>query len=276
MIVNAAEHAWVLGDERFPLDKEIATCPNSFPEREQSGYDLLASMKDHGVDRTVISHVCYYGRNNDYTSHCVQTWPDRFAGIGLLVGHRLFPPQQSEENVDRLERLVVEGGLAGLRLSPIYDRDATWLDDPVCDALWKKAADLRCVFNVFLSPQQIPQLARMAERHPGVAVVVDHMAMIDITRPDEEGIGPLTDLARLPNVFARTSLHNSSKQALPFQDVWPYLRRLYDAFGPQRLLWANFYEYLIMRDIIPFFTEQDRVSILGATADRLYFQRTGP
>ena len=67
MIVNAAEHAWVLGDDRFPLDKEVAVCPNHFPEREQSGHDLLASMQDHGVDRTVISHVCYYGRNNDYT-----------------------------------------------------------------------------------------------------------------------------------------------------------------------------------------------------------------
>ncbi len=276
MIVNAAEHAWVLGDEQFPLDPEIATCPNSFPQQEQSGYDLLASMKDHGVDRTVISHVCYYGRNNDYTSHCVKRWPDRFAGVGLLVGHRLFSPQESEKNADRLEHLVTEQGLAGLRLSPVYDKQVEWLDDPSCDALWRKAAELKCVFNVFLSPQQIPQLERMAERHPGVAVVVDHMALIDITRPDEEGIDPLVRLHRLPNVFARTSLHNQSKLKLPFTDVWPYLHRLYDSFGPQRLLWANFYEYLIMRDMIPFFNDEDRTWIMGATADRLYFQRTGP
>lgn len=276
MIVNAAEHAWVLGDERFPLDPEVATCPNSLPKREQSGHDLLASMSDHGVDRTVISHVCYYGRNNDYTAHCVKTWPDRFAGIGLLVGYRLHPPQESDLNAARLEHLVVEQGLAGLRLSPIYDRDVEWLDDPICDPLWEKAAELKCVFNVFLAPEQIPQLHRMAERHPGVAVVVDHMAMIDITRPDDEGIDPLARLARLPNVFARTSLHNPSNQPLPFHDVWPYLQRLYDAFGPRRLLWANFYEYLIMRHMIPFFTEQDKTWILGDTAERLYFGRTGP
>ena len=276
MIVNASEHAWVLGDEKFPLVQDVATCPNSFPPREQSGHNLLASMQDHGVDRTVISHVCYYGRNNDYTVDCVKTWPERFAGVGLLVGHRLFSPQESEQNADRLEQLVTDGGLAGLRLSPVYDTDAEWLDDPVCDALWHRAAQLKCVFNVFLRPQQIPQLERMAERHPGVAVVVDHMALIDITRPDEEGIDPLVGLQRLPNVFVRTSLHNQSKQPLPFNDVWPYLRRLYDSFGPRRLLWANFYEYLIMRDMIPFFSAEDRTWILGETADRLYFQRTGP
>ncbi|MDP6982007.1 MAG: amidohydrolase family protein [Candidatus Latescibacteria bacterium] len=276
MIVNAAEHAWVLGDDRFPLDKEVAVCPNHFPEREQSGHDLLASMQDHGVDRTVISHVCYYGRNNDYTSHCVQTWPDRFAGVGLLVGYRLFSPHDGEQNVERLEKLATEDGLAGLRLSPIYDRDVQWLDDPDCDALWSKAAELKCVFNIFLAAEQIPQLERMAERHPGVAVVVDHMAMIDITRPDKEGIEPLLRLQRLPNVYSRTSLHNPSKQPLPFNDVWPYLKRLYDGFGPHRLLWANFYEYLIMRDMIPFFTDQDRALILGETANRLYFERTGP
>ena len=41
----------------------------------------------------------------------------------------------------------------------------------------------------------------MARRFPGVNVVIDHIAMIDIARPDSEGFGPLLDLARLQ--FAR-------------------------------------------------------------------------
>jgi hypothetical protein len=39
------------------------------------------------------------------------------------------------------------------------------------------------------------------------------------------------------------------------------------------MLFANFFEYLIMKDIIPFFTEEDKVWILGKTAEGIYFNR---
>ncbi|MEE2659540.1 MAG: amidohydrolase family protein [Candidatus Latescibacterota bacterium] len=269
-IVNAAEHAWTLRDPRFAFDPNVATCPNHFPDYEQTHQDLQASMVTYGVDRLVISHVCYYGGDNSYTLHCVQQDPERFAGIGLLVGYRLHSPNESEANADRLETLCARG-LAGLRLSPIYDREIVWLNDPACDHLWQRAAELGAVFNIFLAPAQIPQLAEMAERHPGVNVVVDHFAMIDIDRPEEEGILPLLNLHRLPNVYLRTSLHNPSKQGPPFRDMWPYLQRAYDRFGPQRLIYGNFYELLIMKDLIPFFTAEDKEWILGRTAQHLYF-----
>ncbi len=271
-IINASEHAWTLHDPRVAIDPEVSACPNSTPDCEQTGETLIARMLEYGVDRTVISHVCYYGRNNDYPIHCVQQWPDRFAAIGLLVGHRLHPAQDGEANAERLRQLVTIGGLAGLRLSPIYDRTTRWLDDPACDPLWEAAADLGATFNLFLGPEHLEQLGAMAERHPGVNVVIDHFAMIDISRPDAEGIDLITDLARWPNVYMRTSLHNPSKESRPpFGDMWPYLRRAYDAFGPRRLLWGNYYEYLIMAEMIDFFTTEDRRWILGGTAEKLYF-----
>jgi predicted TIM-barrel fold metal-dependent hydrolase len=112
----------------------------------------------------------------------------------------------------------------------------------------------------------------MAERFPGVKVVIDHFAMIDITRPDSEGIDQILALERLPNVYIRTSLHNSSKEQIPYRDMWPYLRRVYDRFGPQRMIYANFYELLIMKELIPFFTAEDKEWILGKTALPLYFK----
>jgi predicted TIM-barrel fold metal-dependent hydrolase len=113
----------------------------------------------------------------------------------------------------------------------------------------------------------------MAKRFPGVNLVIDHLAMIDITRPDSEGIDPLCDLAQYPNVYIRTSLHNPSNQETPYRDVWPYLQRVYDSFGPKRMLYANFFEYLIMKELIPFFTEEDKVWILGKTAEGIYFKK---
>jgi len=268
-VVNAAEHAWVTNDPRFPIDPQLSTCPN-LPKHDYSAEYLLAEMRTYQVDHVVISHVCYYGRDNRYPSYCVKAFPGKFAAIGLLVGHRLYPPADPA-NAGRLERLIREDGLVGLRLSPIYDAKTVWLNDPACYPLWRTAEWLGGVFNIFLAPHQVGQAADMARRFPGVNVVIDHIAMIDITRPDSEGFGPLLEMSRLPNVYVRTSLHNPSKtRQPPYRDVWPFLRRLYDRFGPRRLVWANFFEYLIMKEIIPFFTAEDREWILGRTAYRIY------
>ena len=132
-----------------------------------------------------------------------------------------------------------------------------------------RSEQLGGVFNIFLAPHQVRQIADMAQRFPGVNIVVDHIAMIDITASDSDGFGQLLDLARHPNVYVRTSLHNPSKtKQPPFRDVWPFLRRLYDRFGPRRMVWANFYELMIMKELIPFFTAEDKEWILGKTAKR--------
>ena len=102
--------------------------------------------------------------------------------------------------------------------------------------------------------------------------MIDHLAMIDLTQPDANGFGPLLAMHRLPNVFIRTSMHNPSRQPLPYKDVWPYLERIYDAYGPQRMLWGNFYEKLIIQELIPFFNKTDKEWILGGTAEGIYFK----
>ena len=125
-IVDGAEHAWVVGDSRFPIDPEVASCPDNLPVIDKSAEHLIERMDMYGIDQTVISHVCYLGRDNRYTAHCIKTYPDRFMGVGLLVGYRLHAPDDPE-NPARLERLMREDGLSGLRLSPIYDPDTKWI-----------------------------------------------------------------------------------------------------------------------------------------------------
>jgi predicted TIM-barrel fold metal-dependent hydrolase len=269
-VVNAAEHAWVMSDPRFPVREESATCPRELVKYDYSGEWLMHEMDLYGNDHTVISHVCYYGRDNSYTIHCVKTWPRKFSGYGLLVGYRLYPPAD-KQNPARLERLMKEDGLIGLRISPIYDRNVVWFNDPVCYPLWKKGEELGAVFHIFLAPHQVRQVADMAERFPGVKVVIDHMAMIDIQAPDSEGFGPLLAMAKFPNVYIRTTMINLSKtKQLPYRDVWPFLRRLYDRYGARRMVYANFFEYVAIKDVIPFFTPEDKEWILGRTAMGLY------
>jgi predicted TIM-barrel fold metal-dependent hydrolase len=103
-VIDAAAHAWVVGDQRFPLVSAHATCPDNMPVIDESAEHLIGRMATYGIDQTVISHVCYYGRYNSYTTHCVSTYPEKFTGEGLLVGYRLHSPHDPE-NPARLERL---------------------------------------------------------------------------------------------------------------------------------------------------------------------------
>src|SRR5689334_7107768 len=68
-VVNGAEHAWVVHDPRFPIDAKLATCPTNLPDYDYSAEYLLSEMRTYGVDHVVISHVCYYGRDNRYPSY---------------------------------------------------------------------------------------------------------------------------------------------------------------------------------------------------------------
>src|SRR5215467_13057948 len=100
-VVNGAEHAWVVNDPRYPIRQERSVCPSSPPKHDYSAEFLLSEMKTYAVDHVVISHVCYYGRDNSYASYCVKKFLGKFAAIGLLVGHRLYAPDD-KENAGRL------------------------------------------------------------------------------------------------------------------------------------------------------------------------------
>ena len=53
-VVNAAEHAWVIHDPRFPINAELATCPNNLPKHDYSAEYLLSEMRTYQVDHVVI------------------------------------------------------------------------------------------------------------------------------------------------------------------------------------------------------------------------------
>ncbi|MGH8247469.1 MAG: amidohydrolase family protein, partial [Gammaproteobacteria bacterium] len=154
--------------------------------------------------------------------------------------------------------------------------------------LWKKAEELGAIFNFFIATEQLPKLEEMVRRFPGVRVVIDHLARIDLKLPDPlPEFKKLLALARYRNVYAKVSELNilSPSKQYPYKDTFPWVRRLYDAFGPDRLLWGTGFpgaaraqasrpplaeELALIRGEIPFFTAADREKILGRNAARLW------
>jgi predicted TIM-barrel fold metal-dependent hydrolase len=272
VIVDTHMHAWTTDWEQYPFAPPEATMTP--PEEPNTAEEILEMTERQGVDFTVLVQVRYYGWDNRYLAECLRRFPGRFAAQGLI-------DPRDPTAADRLAYWMQEHGFAGMRLSPSYDRQADWLDSRDSDSLWRRAEELGAVFNFLIREEQLPQLERMAARFPGVPVVVDHMGYPDI----EGDTANLVRLARLPHVYVKvTEFYNHSKtRVYPYVDVLPTVRRVYDAFGPRRLMWGTGFvhgervgripyakELELIRERVPFFSPAYQAQILGRTALSLW------
>jgi predicted TIM-barrel fold metal-dependent hydrolase len=271
-VVDTHMHVWTTDWERYPFAPPEASMKQ--PEEPNTVEEVIEGMERHAVDFTVLVQVRYYGWDNQYLADCLRRYPGRLAAQGLI-------DPRNPAAADRLSHWVQEHGFSGVRLSPSYDRHAEWLNHRDNDPLWRRAEELGAIFNFLIREEQLPQLQEMAARFPGVPVVVDHMGYPDITGETTN----LLRLARLPNVTVKvTEFYNHSKtREYPYADVLPTVRRVYDAFGPRRLMWGTGFvhgervgripyaqELELIREHVPFFTPEEQAWILGETARKLW------
>jgi predicted TIM-barrel fold metal-dependent hydrolase len=281
VIVDTHMHVWTNDTGRFPFAHPYE--PNFKPPAVAGTVEMLVEEMDrHAIDYAVLVQVIYYGWDNRYVVECLKQQPRRFRAHGLI--------DPTDPEVSRkLEYWMREHGLSGMRFSPIYyrGRDA-WITSEPHHQLWNKAAELGAVFNYFIAADQLPKLEEMLARHPAVKIVIDHLARVDLTKTEPaEEVAKLTRLARYPNVWVKVSELNvlSPSKKYPYADMFPWVRRVYDAFGPDRLLWGTGYpgatraqagrpsieqELALVRQEIPFFSAEDREKILGRNAAALW------
>ena len=280
-VIDAHMHVWSGDRERFPFAHPYT--PGFQPPKAPGTIEaLLPEMDAFAIDACVLVQVIYHGWDNRYVAHALKAHPDRFRVQGLI-------DPTGPDVAQKLETWVRDHGLSGMRFSPLYyeGRDE-WLNAPATRPLWEKAEELGAVFNFFIAAPQLPRLEDRVRSFPGVPVVIDHLARIDLkaAHPLPE-FRKLLALAKYPNVWAKLSelsvLSPSGKY--PYADTHAWVRRLYDAFGPDRLLWGTGFpadtrreagrpglteELALVRAEIPFFTAEDREKILGRNAARLW------
>jgi predicted TIM-barrel fold metal-dependent hydrolase len=281
-IIDTHMHVWSDDPAAFPFAHpyDARFTP---PALAGTAGTLLEEMDRHSIDGAVLVQVIYYGWDNRYIAECLKRHPRRFRAQGLI-------DPTTPDVADKLEFWMREHGLSGMRFSPVYYRDGrdNWITSEVHHRLWRKAGELGAVFNFFLTTPQLARVETMIGAYPDVRVVIDHLARVDLAGPDPGGeIGRLTRLARYPNVWVKVSELSllSPSKTFPYSDTFAAVKRVYDAFGPDRLLWGTGFpgatraqagrpplaqELALIRKEIPFFTLADRAKVLGANAAKLW------
>jgi len=213
----------------------------------------LAAMKDAGVDRAVIVPPSWEGERNDLALEAARLHPDRFAVMGR------FPLEKPESHalVDTWKR---QPGMLGMRFTFTTAEQRPWLTDGTADRLWPAVERAGIPLMMSVSGQ-LPAVDRIAERHPGLKLVIDHLGIRSGMKGDAAfaGLPQLCALARRPNVAVKASaLPCYSIEPYPFRDVHAHIRRVYDAFGPRRTFWGTDWTRLPCpwRQAVTLFTEE--------------------
>jgi len=282
-MIDTHMHVWANDPKRYPFPHPYLKDFEYHDVPHQATVEMLVDDMDrHGCSHAVLVQVIYHGWDNSYVADCVQRFPNR------LKAHGLIDPTDSKV-ANELEFWVKEHGLHGMRFSPIYYQNGqhggdSWLDAPETHLLWRTAEKLGAVFNFFISPKQLPKLTTMVKAHPEVKITIDHLSQIDLGMDDPEpDLRLLLAMAEYPNVWVKVSELTSVSQSgkYPFTDAYSYVKRVYEAFGPDRLLFGTGYpgsaraaygrptldqEINLIQNVIPFFSNSDREKILGLNA----------
>lgn len=231
LIVDAQVHIWGADTPQRPWpagQAHRAHRPVPF-----SKDDLLAEMAAAGVDRAVIVPPSWEGDRNDLALAAAQAHPDEFAVMGR--------PPLDKPDPHALDHWREQKGMLGIRVTTAGPGARVLFTQSEGDWLWQAAG--RTGLPVMVSiPGLLPELGRLAERHPDVKFVIDHLALVRDAKDDAAfgDIANLVAVARHPNVAAKASaLPRYSSEPHPYRRLHPYLRRVFDAFGPQRFFWGT-------------------------------------
>lgn len=276
--IDAHAHIWPPETDRFPLAAGLTKRdlnPPSFTDDE-----LMAVARPEGVGRVVlIQHSVYHLFDNSYLIDAVRRHPTRFRFVGMIDDRK---PQAGAA----MKQLLAQGA-TGFRITPFLRQDERerWLDSPGMHEMWQTGGETRQAMCCLIDPQQLPGVDRMCQRYPETPVVIDHFARIGADGPlREEDLQRLCRLVR----HKHTSVKISAFYALgdkrpPHLELVPMIKRLYETFGPQRLMWAsdspyqlqgvnNYHASLsLVRDRLDFVSAEDRQWLLRKTAEKLFF-----
>ncbi|TVQ03684.1 MAG: amidohydrolase [Planctomycetaceae bacterium] len=273
--IDAHVHVWTPDLEKYPLAEAYSRAdmqPPSFTPEE-----LFAHSRPSGVDRIVLIQMSYYQFDNSYMTDTIARFPGVFSGVAVVDEH-------AGDLAETLRKLHAQG-VRGLRIHPAAVSPDRWAGTPGMASLWGLAADLGLAVCPLINPEALPEIEKLCVRFPKTRVVIDHFARIGI---DGEIRGTQLDqlcrLAEFPQAHVKTSaFYALGKKQPPYTDLGPMIRRVRDAFGAERLMWASDCPFQVdpghtyaesidlIRSGLDFLTAAERDQMLRKTAERVYF-----
>ncbi len=231
MIVDSQVHIWGANTPERPWPAR------SHAQRDTpvGAEEVLGWMDAGGIDRAIIVPPSWEGDRNDLACAAAEKHPDRFAVMGR------FDPEAPGAR-DKVAGWLAQPGMLGMRFAfhtpqlrePFLDGRVDWV--------WGAAERAGIPAMVLLHHPYMERMDAIAAKHPGLRIVIDHLGLVNGEKDAHafRELDKLLALARRPNIAVKSSaLPCYAAEAYPYPGLQPYLRRVYDAFGPRRMFWGT-------------------------------------
>ena len=273
--IDAHSHIWTPDTERYPLApgfrRALMDPPSFTPEQ------LFQNAAPVGVNRVVLIQMSFYGYDNRYLLEAIAKTPERFRGVAVI--------HQDLDNIAAAMCELKQQGVRGFRIYPKDRPVERWLSFENMRKMWACGAQENLAMCCLMDPDGLPEVERMCREFPDTPVVIDHLCRIGVTGDIREAdVKALCDAARHKNLSIKVSgFYALGQKKPPYLDLIPVIRRLYDAFGPQRLMWAsdspfqtiNGHSYKASIELVQakldFLKPADLEWLLWKTAERVFF-----
>jgi predicted TIM-barrel fold metal-dependent hydrolase len=273
--IDAHVHVWTPDTKRYPLApgfrRDEMKPPTFTPEQ------LFAHARPCGVGRVVLIQMSFYGFDNSYMLDTIRRFKGIFAGVAVIDDSAQQPAMEM--------RRLKEQGVRGFRIYPRNLPVDQWLDGAGMQAMWKCGAEEGLAMCHLINPDALPAVDRMCGKYPETPVVIDHFARIGVDgEVRDEDVEQLCRLAKHSNTYVKLSaFYALGLKAAPYLDLAPMIRRLIDAYGVERLMWATDCPYQVqeghlyadsielIRSRLDSLSDGDRDWLLRKTAEKVFF-----
>ena len=191
-------------------------------------------MDDAGVNGAVLHPPSWDPGSNELAVEAASKYPDKFCILGWFA---LNDPSQRA----RIQTWKQRPGMLGLRWALVRPEQQAWHEDGTMDWLWPAAEEAGMPIAT-MAWRFLPLLQQIAERHPNLRLIIDHCGLVRSAHGPAAfaTLDQLLPLAKLPNVAVKaTGAPGYSAQTYPFRDLHDGLRRIFDAYGPERFFWGT-------------------------------------
>jgi predicted TIM-barrel fold metal-dependent hydrolase len=275
-------HVHLFADDpvRFPYNNAV------YKPRKAPVEEYIKFAREAEINHAIIVHPEPYQDDHRYLEYCLAHEPSP----GFFKGTCLFDPIDPE-TPKRMQALVRKnpGRIVALRIHVVHAAGTPFtttglirdrnLRDPQMAVTWRAAHELGLAIQIQCIPHYAVPIGELATRFPDTSIILDHLA-----RPGQgtaEEYDQVIKLAELPRVymkFSLTGVASASKEPFPHSDAKPLVRRVYNAFGADRIVWgelggnmAEFQRAVQLFDLMfDFAPEPERRKIRGLTAQKLF------
>ncbi|MCB5910118.1 amidohydrolase family protein [Streptomyces pinistramenti] len=272
MRIDAHHHLWDLGSRPQPWMDGPWADPI---RRDFTLSDLAPELAAHGIGGTVlVQSSSSYEETAELLALAAGEGPVR----GVVGWADLTDPALGEALV------ALGSGLVGIRHQVQDEPDPGWLTRPDVLRGLRAVAAAGLVYDLLVTPRELPAALAAARAVPELAFVLDHAGKPAVARGERRPwAGHLTALARLPNLTCKLSglVTEADWATWRPRQLLPYAHHVLDTFGPDRVLFGSDWPVCTLaarydgvvalaESATRRLTAAERAAVFGETAARVY------